>query len=406
MKILVVKPAFAERLHQSASDVLAHASSSGQGAGNDLQRPVSDDVILKYNRFRFLSMHREMQLDQIRMVAAEVVGTFMLMFSVCGIVSVTQLLGGQAVGLLEYAATGGLTITTVIFCVGPISGAHVNPAFTLAFAIFGHFSWFMVPFYVTAQLIGSVLATYVSNCVYGVNPELVLTKPLHGIPSAFWIEFIGTYMIMLLAASMLYNCKTIGHLSGIVVGIGIALAVLITGPVSGGSLNPARSLGPAIVSGKFTDVWIYIVAPCAGAISGAMTNRILRLRGDHSSPSSSVTASPDDDIGVTYIVAFSQSRKRRSSTQNESFALIQTATFHLSSRDEPLVTGPNGLERALEELKNCCCLKAARNARDTRDEPLVTGHTELQTPALLLACSLLSPPQTQLYLDLDYMREH
>ncbi|CAM8903726.1 unnamed protein product [Rhodiola kirilowii] len=304
MKILVVKPAFAERLHQSASDVLAHASSSGQGAGNDLQRPVSDDVILKYNRFRFLSMHREMQLDQIRMVAAEVVGTFMLMFSVCGIVSVTQLLGGQAVGLLEYAATGGLTITTVIFCVGPISGAHVNPAFTLAFAIFGHFSWFMVPFYVTAQLIGSVLATYVSKCVYGVNPELVLTKPLHGIPSAFWIEFIGTYMIMLLAASMLYNCKTIGHLSGIVVGIGIALAVLITGPVSGGSLNPARSLGPAIVSGKFTDVWIYIVAPCAGAISGAMTNRLLRLRGDHSSPSSSVTASPDDDIGVTHIVAF------------------------------------------------------------------------------------------------------
>ncbi|KAL9691870.1 hypothetical protein QQ045_012297 [Rhodiola kirilowii] len=263
MKILVVKPAFTERLHQSASDVLAHASSSGQGAGNDLQRPVSDDVILKYNRFRFLSMPQEMQLDQISMVAAEVVGTFMLMFSVCGIVSVTKLLGGQAVGLLEYAATGGLTITTVIFCVGPISAAHVNPAFTLAFAIFGHFSWFMVPFYVTAQLIGSVLATYVSKCVYGI-----------------------------------------GHLSGIVVGIGIALAVLITGPVSGGSLNPARSLGPAIVSGKFTDVWIYIVAPCAGAISGAMTYRLLRLRGDHSSPSSSITASPDDDIGVTHIVAF------------------------------------------------------------------------------------------------------
>ncbi|CAM8902755.1 unnamed protein product [Rhodiola kirilowii] len=300
MKILVVKPAFTERLHQSASDVLAHASSSGQGAGNDLQRPVSDDVILKYNRFIFLSMPREMQLDQISMVAAEVVGTFMLMFSVCGIVSVTKLLGGQAVGLLEYAATGGLTITTVIFCVGPISGAHVNPAFTLAFEIFGHFSWFMVPFYVTAQLIGSVLATYVSKCVYGVNPELVLLA----VPSAFWIEFIGTYMIMLLAASMLCNCKMIGHLSGIVVGIGIALAVLITGPVSGGSLNPARSLGPAIVSGKFTDVWIYIVAPCAGAISGAMTYRLLRLRGDHSSPSSSITASPDDDIGVTHIVAF------------------------------------------------------------------------------------------------------
>ncbi|CAM8908304.1 unnamed protein product [Rhodiola kirilowii] len=286
-----------------------------------------------------------MQLDQISMVAAEVVGTFMLMFSVCGIVSVTKLLGGQAVGLLEYAATGGLTITTVIFCVGPISGAHVNPAFTLAFEIFGHFSWFMVPFYVTAQLIGSVLATYVSKCVYGVNPELVLLA----VPSAFWIEFIGTYMIMLLAASMLYNCKMgsiatdsftlhhfdtyvtlalashityvlhknsinkqnallmyhyIGHLSGIVVGIGIALAVLITGPVSGGSLNPARSLGPTIVSGKFTDVWIYIVAPCAGAISGAMTYRLLRLRGDHSSPSSSITASPDDDIGVTHIVAF------------------------------------------------------------------------------------------------------
>uniref|UniRef100_A0A7N0SYH1 Aquaporin NIP7-1 n=1 Tax=Kalanchoe fedtschenkoi TaxID=63787 RepID=A0A7N0SYH1_KALFE len=309
MKIVVVnKPTFAERLNSSPTHVLSHASSSERGgAGSDPEPPPdsNDDVAHYYKRFRFLSMPREMQLDQIRMVAAEFVGTFILMFSVCGIISVTQLLGGQGVGLLEYAATGGLTITVVIFCVGPISGAHVNPAFTLAFAIFGHFSWYKVPFYVSAQLLGSMAATYVAKCVYGVNPELMLTRPLHGTSGAFWIEFIGTYMIMLLAASMLYNCKTIGHLSGILVGMGIALAVLISGPVSGGSLNPARSLGPAIVSWEFSHVWIYIVGPCAGAISGAMTYQFLRLRGG-APPTSNLTSSSPEDTPIAHTVAFCQ----------------------------------------------------------------------------------------------------
>ncbi|EXB55022.1 putative aquaporin NIP7-1 [Morus notabilis] len=210
-------------------------------------------------------------------VVAEAVGTFILMFCICGIIASTQTTSGE-VGLLEYAATAGLTVIVVIFSIGSISGAHVNPAVTLAFAIFGHFPWPRVPLYIFAQTFGSTTATYAGKFIYNLKSDLVLTRPLQGCASAFWVELIATFVIMFLVASLTHQAQSVGHLAGFVVGSAIGLAVLITGPVSGGSMNPARSMGAAIVSWNFNDIWIYITAPTIGAVGGALLFQFLKTQ--------------------------------------------------------------------------------------------------------------------------------
>ncbi|KAL2458620.1 putative aquaporin NIP7-1 [Forsythia ovata] len=188
------------------------------------------------------------------------------------------LMGGE-VGLMEYAATAALTVIVIVFSIGGISGAHVNPAVTIAFATVGPFPWSEVPLYILAQVGGSALATYIARLVYGIRSELMMTKPLHGCNAAFWVELIATFIILFLTASLSNDTQSMGQLSGFVVGMAIGLGVLISGPISGGSMNPARSFGPALVSWKFDNLWIYIVAPTIGAIAGASTYRILRLQG-------------------------------------------------------------------------------------------------------------------------------
>ncbi|CAB4293505.1 unnamed protein product [Prunus armeniaca] len=242
------------------------------------------------NNSAFFCFPFQMDLNLVRAVFAEMVGTFMLMFCVCGIIASTQLMRGE-VGLMEYAATAGLTVVVVIFSIGSISGAHVNPAVTVAFATFGHFPWCRVPVYILAQTMGSVLATYIGRLVYGIKPDLMTTRPLQSSASAFWVELIATFMIMFLAASLTHQAHDVGYLSGFVVGIAIGLSVLITGPVSGGSMNPARSLGPAIVAWNFKDLWIYICGPTIGAVAGARLFQILRLQLQPCSPSN--TTSPN-----------------------------------------------------------------------------------------------------------------
>ncbi|KAF5752290.1 putative aquaporin NIP7-1 [Tripterygium wilfordii] len=271
---------FLEQQPQS-SEITNIATSSGT-SGDD-QDSRSNTTSPRTNRETFLDnpgfccFQHGKDLNPARMVMAELVGTFILMICICGILASTQLTRGE-VGLLEYAATAGLTVVVVVFCIGQISGAHINPAVTLALAIFCNFPWSMVIPYIVAQIIGSVLATFIGKSVYGISTELMATRPLHGCGSAFWVELISTFIVMFLAASVTYEIKSVGHLSGIVVGMAIGLAILITGPVSGGSMNPARSLGPAIVSLNFNDIWIYIVGPTLGAVAGALLYRLLRLQ--------------------------------------------------------------------------------------------------------------------------------
>ncbi|XXG79411.1 hypothetical protein AAC387_Pa09g0485 [Persea americana] len=225
-------------------------------------------------------------LDYLRMVIAEMVGTFIMMYCIYGIVAITELSKGQ-VGLLEYAATAGFAIIMVIFTVGPISGAHVNPSITIAFAASGQFPWSMVPFYIVAQTLGSVIAVGVGMCVYSMEPSFAVTRPLRGRSAAFWSELIATFFIMFLASNLSNHAREVGLLSGFAVAASISLAVLLTGPMSGASLNPARSFAPALVSWKFDDLWLYIVGPTIGALGGVLLCRLLQPNHQYSSSTSS-----------------------------------------------------------------------------------------------------------------------
>ncbi|KAJ0093334.1 hypothetical protein Patl1_25440 [Pistacia atlantica] len=259
---------------QPPPDFSNSASSSGQSRDDQetasAEMPISEDLPLRNN------------LNHAREVIAEMVGTFILMFCLTGNIANTQLMSGE-VGLMESAATTGLTIIVVIFCIGPIPGAHVNPALTIALATFCGFPWAKVPLYILAQTVGFVFGAFIGKLVYGIKYDVMTTRPLQGCSSAFWVELLATFIIVFLVASLTYEAPSIGNISGIVVGIVVGLAVFITGPVSGGSMNPARSLGPAIISGNFKDIWIYITAPIIGAVSGGLLYRFLRLRHSNSS---------------------------------------------------------------------------------------------------------------------------
>ncbi|XP_022874738.1 probable aquaporin NIP7-1 [Olea europaea var. sylvestris] len=256
----------------STPDILGSTATRSQPK-NDLE---NGDSML--NETVFNSLHK-IDKSLVRKVLAEALGTFVLMFCICAIIAIMHLIGLEA-GLMEYAATAALTVTVIVFSIGAISGAHVNPAVTIAFATVGPFPWSEVPLYILAQIGGSTLATYIARLVYGIRSELVMTKPLQGCTAAFWVELIATFIILFLTASLSNDPQSIGQVSGFVVGVAIGLGVLISGPVSGGSMNPARSLGPALVSWKFDDhLWIYLVAPTIGAIAGVFVYRILRLQG-------------------------------------------------------------------------------------------------------------------------------
>ncbi|KAL1329732.1 probable aquaporin NIP7-1 isoform X2 [Arachis ipaensis] len=161
-------------------------------------------------------------------VMAEVIGTFILMLCVSGIIASTKFQNGE-VGLLEYAATAGLTVVVIIFSIGPISCAHVNPAVTIAFATIGHVPWYKVPIYIIAQIVGSIFATFIGSLVYGIKSEVMITRPIQGCNSALWVELIATFIVMFLVAALTSEHESVGHLSGFVAGIAIGLAVLITG---------------------------------------------------------------------------------------------------------------------------------------------------------------------------------
>ncbi|CAA7388724.1 unnamed protein product [Spirodela intermedia] len=233
-----------------------------------------------------------------RMVLAEMVGTFILVFSVCGVVSCSYVSRGE-LGLTEYALTGCVSLVVLAVVVGPISGAHVNPSITIAFATIGEFPWSKVPYYVAAQMVGSTMAAYVGKLVYKTPPEFAATRPTRGSMTAFWAELFATMFIMLISSALSFHAEVFGQVASFAIGASIGLAVLITGPVSGGSMNPARSLGPAIVSWRFDDLWLYLVAPTAGAVTGALLYKLMQFPHPHpthghcnSSSSSSSSPSP------------------------------------------------------------------------------------------------------------------
>lgn len=205
---------------------------------------------------------------------SEYIATFILLFTGTGSVIVHQTMGG-ALGLLGIAAVWGLVIIALIYAFGDISGAHLNPAVTVAFAVDKRFEWKEVPFFVIAQFAGAVSASLLLYFLFPTSDTLGITQPAGSDIQSFILEIIMTFIIMLIILRVSVGAKEKGITAGIAIGATVWLLVLFGGPVSGCSLNPTRSLAPALVSGHFDSLWIYLTAPFVGMISAVFAHRVL-----------------------------------------------------------------------------------------------------------------------------------
>ena len=206
---------------------------------------------------------------------AECLGTFMLVFAGTGAIIINDTHGG-VIGHLGIALSFGLVVATIIYTYGDVSGAHVNPAVTIAFAISKRFSWQMVTPYIIAQLLGAVLASFLLLSLFPTHQTLGATQPSGSVLQTFIFEFILTWWLMAVILGVSTGAKEKGFIAGIVIGSVVALEALFAGPVSGASMNPARSFGPAIVSGNLEHLWVYIMATVSGAAFAVISCRWIK----------------------------------------------------------------------------------------------------------------------------------
>ncbi len=207
---------------------------------------------------------------------AEGIGTFVLVFAGCGAIAVDSLQGG--LGSAGVAAAFGLAIMVMVYALGHVSGAHFNPAVTAAFAISGHLPPVRVLPYWTAQVAGAVLAAAFLRVSLGDGVALGVTQPSGSAVQAFAWELVLSAILMLVITAVATDARAVGQAAAIAIGGTVALGSLVGGPISGASMNPARSLGPARVSGEQADQWIYLTAPIIGASLAALAYDRLRDR--------------------------------------------------------------------------------------------------------------------------------
>jgi MIP family channel proteins len=210
---------------------------------------------------------------------AELVGTFILVFGGTA-VAVGAILSrptaGGAYDSLAVALAFGLSLAAVVAAVGHVSGAHVNPAVTLGMAAARKFPWAYVPYYVAAQLLGAILGALATWLTFGgparSQASLAATYPARGVGDlqAFLVEVLITFILVFVVMAVATDDRAPAAIAPIAVGFALAVGVFIAGPVTGGSVNPARTLGPQIVAGDLTSVWLYIVGPIVGAVLAAL----------------------------------------------------------------------------------------------------------------------------------------
>lgn len=215
-----------------------------------------------------------MKPSLLQRVGAECIGTYALVTAGCGAIIVnTQTQAPTHVGV---ALTFGLVVMVMIAATGHISGAHFNPAVTFAFALTRHFPWREVAVYLAAQLMGALAASCTLLWLFGDVAHLGATMPSGSVWQSFGLEIVLTALLMFVIIAVATDTRAVGELAAIAIGATVTLDALFGGPISGASMNPARSLAPALVSGAWENQWIYIVAPLVGASLGAILYQAIR----------------------------------------------------------------------------------------------------------------------------------
>ncbi|HET6424684.1 MAG TPA: aquaporin [Planctomycetaceae bacterium] len=201
-----------------------------------------------------------------RRLAAEFFGTFALVFAGTGAIVINDVSGG-AITHVGIALTFGLIVLAMIYAIGDVSGCHLNPAVTLGFFTARRLEGRWVLPYLSSQCCGALLASMTLRILFSSHPTLGATVPAGSPWQSFLLEFILTLMLMFVILSVSAGAKEKGLMAGVAVGAVIALEALFAGPISGASMNPARSLAPALVSLRMESVWIYLLAPVLGAVA-------------------------------------------------------------------------------------------------------------------------------------------
>ena len=204
---------------------------------------------------------------------AELLGTFALVFGAAGAVMADELTGG-AVGPVGMALAAGFVVAAMVYALGHHSGAHINPAVTLGFALTKHLPWKDAAAYWAAQGAGAICAAAVLRGVFGPVAGIGRHAPAGGAVEAAAMEVVLTLLLMFVIMAVAADRRA-SPAAGIAIGAAVAMGILVGGPISGGSMNPARSLGPALLSWTWSGQWVYLAGPLAGAAAGALGYRWL-----------------------------------------------------------------------------------------------------------------------------------
>ena len=211
-------------------------------------------------------------------LAAEFLGTFALVFAGTGAIVINDVSHG-VITHVGIALTFGLVVLALIYALGDVSGAHFNPAVTTGFWIAGRFPAKSVPSFVASQCGGALLASLLMRWLFPAHAALGATQPAGPALQSFVLETILTWFLMLVILSVSTGAKEKGITAGIAVGAVITLEALFAGPITGASMNPARSLAPALVSAQLEHLWIYLTAPVLGALLAVLSCRCVQEEG-------------------------------------------------------------------------------------------------------------------------------